>query len=147
MTEGTPVIGGPHHGQLLPVEEWMRLGDCCARYIEEESRPMPRDIFEASPGAAAFRRFTYRLVQVGYGDAPAYQQLLVWVPASVEEGQEMTYILDLAATAPARPSTHDHASAWLAELQPSSRPRDIADALEAYEVKRWPSGKMPGRKG
>jgi hypothetical protein len=99
MTESTPVIGGPHHGQLLPVEEWMRPGDCCARHIEENSPPMPRDIFEASPGAA-FRRFTYRLVQVGYGDAPAYQQVLAWVPASVEEGQEITHILDVAATAP-----------------------------------------------
>ena len=78
MIESTPVIGGPHHGQLLPVEEWMRPGDCCTRHIEEKSRPMPRDIFEASPGGAAFRRFTYRLVQVGYGDAPAYQQVLAW---------------------------------------------------------------------
>jgi len=101
MTESTPVIGGPHHGQLLPVEEWMRPGDCCAWHIEEKSRPMPRDIFEASRGAAAFRRFTYRLVQVGYGDAPAYQQILAWVPASVEQGQEMTHILDVAVTAPA----------------------------------------------
>ena len=101
MIESTPVIGGPHHGQLLPVEEWMRPGDCCARHIEEKSRPMPCDIFEASPGGAAFRQFTYRLVQVGYGDAPAYQQVLAWVPASVEEGQEMTHILDVAATAPA----------------------------------------------
>jgi hypothetical protein len=101
MTESTSVIGGPHHGQLLPVEEWMRPGDCCARHIEEKSRPVPRDIFEPSPGAAAFRRVTYRLVQVGQGAAPAYEQVLVWVPASVEEGQEMTHILDVAATAPA----------------------------------------------
>ena len=53
------------------------------------------------PGKGGVRRVTYRLVQVGYGDAPAYQQVLAWVPASVEEGQEMTHILDVAATAPA----------------------------------------------
>ena len=74
-SQSTPVIRGPHHGQLLPVEEWMRPGDCCTRHIEEKSRPMPRDIFEASPGAA-FRRFTYRLVLTAASPVPLSVALL-----------------------------------------------------------------------
>lgn len=87
------VIGGPHHGQRLPIER-RRNGDLCrAPIFEHMLMPAPMSCIEVTMMTDALQQLAlYRLCTARCGS----NSFRFWIPASVSNDDELGHVLRIA---------------------------------------------------